>query len=694
MFDFSKPVAGSHAVACLISTSAFVLAETRFDEAGKLIPRTRSFETREAVLRKVQVGGGKSSEAIQHIVDLLLAYPELHICFAAPTIALAKQSIARLETATRRKWLLYRGIDGEEEGKPLCAFDDAARAALRAGVDLYTTLCTDCPLKENCTLWAQYESLGNLVVTTHAMLRHGLKPHDKRPVFDLVVIDEDPTSTLLATETHTLSYVNLVRYSGEYEQTLGAIVQGITTAAQKERRVRIQDLPSPHSILRLIAALKPPKVDISRTGPIDEDRVALAEARNKVSRMLSDLLDAMAMSPGFDGALAGCALQLNKETGAINIDITTARDIHSQFSKCETVVVLSATARQELLLRPIPYLLLDELPWQPYEHGKFVYVDGAKSSRSALLNGTKLASGGLEALKMIETLARRHRRVLAVAQKKVIRALKASDLPDNVKTAHFNALEGLNDFERYDAIIILGRPLPTMESCLPLAEAAADFCLATSLGSSQQRNARFAPRRERVHTAKDGKTYTTRDYLHPEPHADAALRAITYAAVAQADRSRGQRRMPDNPVAIYDMTGLDNVWQIDEVIRWRSLCGWFGALEAMGFIPHPAASRGLNELLAAILPSWFPNATAAKNTRAYAKREHGETLDSLVAGSPMRGGVEVYLTMPGGCRVPFIVDAKNATEAAELILEYLPVGTVVESKARRTLPRGAIRLAT
>lgn len=686
MFDFSEPLTDSYMAACLISASASVLAETRFDDAGELVRRTRSFKTREAVLRKVQVGAGKTSEAIRYIADLLSDDPNLRICFAVPTIDLAKQVIALLEDATGKKWLLYRGIDGTEEGEPLCGFDGAASAAQRAGVDPYTTICTGCPLQGGCTIWAQYESRSNLVVTTHAQLRYGLKPYDERPVFDLVVIDEDPTSTLLATETHSPSYANIVDYSGEHAPTLDAVVQEITIAAMAKRRLRFQNLPSPHSIHRLVRALKSPKVDISREGPIDEGRVALAEARNKVSRMLRDLLDAVAMAPGFAGAVAGCAPQLNTETGAITLDITTARDIHLQFVECETVIVLSATAQQELLLRPIPYLQLDELLWAPYEHGKFVYVDGAKSSRTALLNASKLASGGLEAVDVVRTLARRHRNILLVCQMLVREAMEAAGLPDNVSTAHFNAVEGLNQHAQVDAIIILGRPLPTMQGTLPLAEAAAGICLAASLGSREQRDALFAPRREGMHTAKDGKPYTTRDYRHPNPHADAVIRSITYGAVQQADRSRGQRRGPDNPVTIYDASGLDNVWQIDEVIRWRSLCGWFGEMESMGFVPAPEAARGLNTALAALLPHWFPDAKAAENRRGYAKRMYGETLYSLVAECPFKGGVLVYITVSGGCRVPFIVNASTAPEAIALIMEYLPVGTKIKAKTCKGMP--------
>jgi hypothetical protein len=162
--------------------------------------------------------------------------------------------------------------------------------------------------------------------------------------------------------------------------------------------------------------------------------------------------------------------------------------------------------------------------------------------------------------------------------------------------------------------------------------------------------------------------------------------ASTFAAVAQADRSRGQHRTPDNPVVIYDATGLANVWQIDEVEHWRSLCGWFGAMEAMGFVPHPDAAHGLNGLLATLLPEIFPDAKAAENHRSYAKRMHGITLETQVAGCPFRGGVVVDIKLRAArYGVPVIVNANSAPEAADLIRQHLPPGTKISTKARHTM---------
>jgi hypothetical protein len=134
------------------------------------------------------------------------------------------------------------------------------------------------------------------------------------------------------------------------------------------------------------------------------------------------------------------------------------------------------------------------------------------------------------------------------------------------------------------------------------------------------------------------------------------------------------------------MTGLDNVWQIDEVVHWRSLCGWYSELADWGFVLHPKARSGINDLLSALMPHRFKTATAAENHRKIAKRDHGITLDTLIEQCSFKYGVVVDITLPGArYGVPVIVNASSAPEAADLIRQHLPPGTKISTKARHTM---------
>jgi hypothetical protein len=673
----------------LLHSEAVDCATFRFDHDGTARRRTRTFETEVAGLIKAQVGSGKSHKSHREIAQVLENQPDARIAFLTSTIDLGAQSHVPLEAVTDLPWLVYRGFEAKIDGVPICKFIEQAIAARRIGLDPYEVLCPGCPHQSACPLWAQFNDPNPRVITTHAMLRHGLKPYDTRAPFDLVVIDEDPTSTLLADETYALSLLINVRCEPKTRATLEQLLQAATAAFDAGGRILIKDLPRAKALRSAASSLrKKASIKISRDTLPDAEAIAGAEARLRVAALLDDMIDAMAMTPGPRGEVGGCMVRQQKD-GALAFKFSVARDIHPQFAGALAVQVLSATAQLPLLERSIPNIQLYETPWQPHENGKFVFVQGAKTSKYSLLEGAKLAAGGLEALEVIRTLARRHGRVFLACQKPVLEALAAAGLPSNVATRNFGALEGLNEAAQFDAAIILGRPLPPVAELILQAETAAGGFIDAELIWTDKEGASRPAYGRRVtleRTATDGSIYTAYDYRHEDRYINAARQASTFAAVAQSDRLRGQHRGPDNPGTIYDMTGLDNVWQIDEVVHWRSLCGWFGALEAMDFVPHPDAAHGLNALLAALLPEIFPDAKAVENHRVYAKRMRGITLDTLIEQCTFKYGVVVDIKLPGArYGVPVIVNASSAPEAADLIRQHLPPGTKISTKARHTM---------
>lgn len=663
----------------------------RFDSNGTPRKRTRAFSATAALLIKEQVGSGKSRRAHIEIKAALDADPELRIAFVVSHAKLQSQAKGDLESATGRTWMSYVGFEREVDGVSICRFPEQAKAAHKVGQDPYQ-LCGGCPHQGGCAIWAQYTSRASFWVVTHAQLRHGLKPFDGRAAFDVVIIDEDPTSTLQAEERHRAScLLDGSKQGTKPHAACAEVYREITVALIGDGSLRALALPRPKDLLRAAESLSKTKVTITRDRAPDEAAVAGAEKGLQAAALLRDLVDAMAMGWGTDGQLAGCMAHVDQH-GAIVVDIAVPRDIHPQFADASDVQVLSATAKPLLLQRSIPHLEVDEAEWQPYEHGKFVYLQSAKTSVTSLLGKGRLGKGGQQAHEVIGTLSRRHDRLLVVAQKYVEAALLKAGLPDNVATEHFNALEGLNDYAQYDAVIILGRPLPEDADLIIRAEAAAggfiDVPLSWTNNETGKTGPTFGERVRLERTAKDGTTYTIGDYLHADPHLDAVRRVTTYGAVAQADRSRGQHRGPENPVAIYDATGLDNVWQIDEVEHWRSLCGWYGEMEGFGFVLHPAASKGVNQLLSTLLPHRFPTYPSARDHRKRAKDEHDITLEKLVADCPFKDGVVVDIKLPGvRCGVPVIVNAETAREAAEIIRRHpnIPEGTKISRKARHTM---------
>lgn len=677
------PLAHQEAVDC---------AQSRFGPDGKPYRRTLAFNSVVAELVKEQVGNGKSTTTYKELPHILAAYPDARIVIAVPTIRLALQAQARCEAILGQQVPIYRGFESKIDGVWGCHYHEQATAARKVGQDPYKTLCPDCPHQSECPLWAQFNNRGSIWIVTHAQLRHGLKPFDDRPPFDVVIIDEDLTSTLLTSETRALSLLANVQCGDTTREIVDQVHRAATAALDAGGRINILDLPRAKALRSAAAALrKKLAVEVSRGVLPDATAVARAETRLQVAGLLDDLIDAMAMTPGPQGEVAGCMVKKPK-TGAPGVEIAVPRDIHPQFASPMMLQVLSATAEPLLLQRSIPNLELRGASWKPYEDGKFVFVQGPKATKNSLVDGDKLASGGLEALEAVKTLAGRHQSVFLTSRKDAIEAMKAAGLPSNVKTSNFGAVEGLDAGAQCDAIIILGRELPSTEHLILQAEAAAGGFIDEELrrlDKSGKLQPTFGSKLTLNLTAKDGTQYTAHTHRYANKYLDAVRRLVTFSSPEQADRSRGQHRGPDNPVTIYDMTGLKNVWQIDEVIHWRSLCGPLGDMMAHRFMLHPDASHGKNRLLAALYPERFTKgAEAAREYRKRAKHDHGISVEAVLEHCTFRGGVVVNITPPGArYGVPVIVDAKTAPEA-ETILRQHPNITdefKIGTKARHTM---------
>lgn len=650
-------------------------AQFRFGPDGKPYRRTLAFNAGAAELVKEQVGNGKSTTTYKELPHILAANPDYRIAIADPTIDLELQAQEKCDAILGQQVPIYRGFESKIDGVWICYFHEQATAARKVGQDPYETLCPDCPHQSECPLWAQFNNRGSIWIVTHAQLRHGLKPFDDRPPFDVVIIDEDPTSTLLASETRALSLLANVQCGDTTREIVDQVHRVATAALDAGGRINILDLPRAEALRRAASNLRKPRVvKISRGTLPDEDVVAAAEARLQVAGLLDDLIDAMAMTPGPRGEVAGCMVKKLK-TGGPGVEIAVPRDIHPQFASPNVLQILSATAEPLLLQRSIPNLETKGAPWRPYEHGKFVFVQGPKATKKKLLNGKSLAPGGLEALEAVKTLASRHKSVFLISRKDVIVAMQAAGLPGNVKTSNFGAVEGLDDGAQCEAIIILGRELPPTEHLILQAEAAAGGFIDEELrrldkdGNPQPT---FGATLTLELTAKDGTQYTALTHRYANEYLDAVRRVVTFSSPEQADRSRGQHRGPENPVTIYDMTGLKNVWEIDEVIHWRSLCGPLGDMMAHRFMLHPDASHGKNRLLAALYPERFTKgAKAAKEYLKRAKHDHGISVEAMLEHCTFKYGVVVNITPPGArYGVPVIVDAETGPEAEAIIRRH------------------------
>lgn len=124
----------------------------------------------------------------------------------------------------------------------------------------------------------------------------------------------------------------------------------------------------------------------------------------------------------------------------------------------------------------------------------------------------------------------RGKTVLLVAQKSIIKALQNMGLPDNVKTAHFNATRGLNHFKDVPAAIVVGRPALDNVTLELFCEALhIDQVACTHIESAEAWCVGKASL-----SLSDGTTQETLCEAHPDGRAVRLQKMISHAEVVQA----------------------------------------------------------------------------------------------------------------------------------------------------------------
>lgn len=216
-------------------------------------------------------------------------------------------------------------------------------------------------------------------------------------------------------------------------------------------------------------------------------------------------------------------------------------------------------------------------------------------------------------------------RVLVVAQKRVIDALRAEGLPDNVETVHFNGLSGLDRWRDVRGLICIGRTMPSpadtedraevlsgkaidrLPGWYPLAPAAID------LGNGQgPAIMRAAPK------GQEARQGTER---HPDILAEAVRWSICEGELMQAiGRGRGVNRADDTPLNIDVLAAYPLPIAVQEADRFEEFePSPVDLMAARGVILKDTGQKGAWPMIAAILPDLFPSPDAV---RVWFSREH------------------------------------------------------------------------
>lgn len=150
------------------------------------------------------------------------------------------------------------------------------------------------------------------------------------------------------------------------------------------------------------------------------------------------------------------------------------------------------------------------------------------------------------------------RRVLVVTHQIIEPAFAAID---HVRTAHFNAIAGIDRYREVRLLIVVGRPLPSSEALLPIGAS-----LFHELPEGKYRPNLRAVR------MRSGKSAVVRAVTHENETAELLRAAICDDELIQAiGRGRGVNRTADNPLEVKVLADVALPLIHDRVVAWEAV---------------------------------------------------------------------------------------------------------------------------
>jgi Bifunctional DNA primase/polymerase, N-terminal len=170
---------------------------------------------------------------------------------------------------------------------------------------------------------------------------------------------------------------------------------------------------------------------------------------------------------------------------------------------------------------------------------------------------------------------------------------------EGVRTAHFNAIAGLDQYRDVRLLVVVGRPLPSSEALIPLS---ASFFHTLSAG-------RYSPDLRAIRL-RTGATARLRVVAHEDPQAELLRAAICDDEVIQAiGRGRGVNRTADNPLEVQVLADVALPLIHDRVVAWETIAPDILQRTLLAGIAVDSPGDA-----AVLHPDMFPSATAAEST--------------------------------------------------------------------------------
>ena len=603
---------------------------------------------------RVQVGIGKTQGAILEIAELLSADESLRVAYVVPEHKLAAGVLDRFRKeflGTSRRVEVWRGIaqpDPDAPGKSMCQRASEAEQVIAVGGaigDLCGSktrgYCQHHPAAGGTCGYVRQtrERQVHVWIVPAAMLEHAApKAMGRRvsgvafPPFDLVVLDEAPWLSLVATEQDAQDVLVALlhkprllprSYGVQAQRWLDFVLRQLDTSLQEWFRtddlmgaVGTRVLTGSWSFSRLLYATVPEVAFGPADNPTELAEKAKARAAWKevtaivrLYRLLLDYRDGKRVSAAsFTPILASGA--------KVGVRLSWRREIHPDWLDCP-ILYLDATGRSPLARQWLGIGLRRVVTTHATTpHQRVVQVRDKVMGYYGLKNDARRLE---QIARMLPVIGRARgvgsdgARGLIACPKFVAEALLAAGLPPGWSVVTFGSLRGVDDYADVRALVVVGRPCPALDAVERLGSVVFGRDVVpipappSSTGKGSGPVFRWFEHHESLRICRDGQGLYG-EVLEAERHPDAAAELVRWTAsnaeVIQAvGRARGVWRGPENPVLVVVLTNTPLDMPVDETVLWSEMqarcCGPLEHMLALGIVPE--AWRDV----AAVCSDWF-----------------------------------------------------------------------------------------
>lgn len=420
-------------------------------------------------LLEATLGLGKTHATIEEVVKLIADAKQAGIenpavVIAVPMHRLGRQMKADIATAAPdvRIVQLYgpEADDPDDPSRPVCKRlnEYRERQALLLDMQKFCDACTFVGLCLHVTGKAQQ---AEIYLVSHERLKAARTPLKKGQTLVATVVDENPMNALMNVKRRPLLLAALI----DSPTRIGAKVKEI------KRLEAEADLRAFRS--RLATTIKTHGPGYLRLSELSDWSVADAEAAAGLEwmRKVEDEGDPQVMGNKTITFLAGIYAEIARslrdkiaENGRLQILdrgtglqclLSGMKPLSAAFREAP-VLMLDATARAETAQLLIAGPLAHHATIFAHEN-VLIEQDPDWSGAKAKFFDYGKANGNIARVRRFAEVQAMTSSTVVIGNMDIIATL---NLPAHIKTAHFNALRGLNDFAEAETLVIIGRPLP------------------------------------------------------------------------------------------------------------------------------------------------------------------------------------------------------------------------------------------